>query len=501
MIKVGLETLISRFLKSMTPENFHSSFHVGQLINSRFLVCKVGQVHDREICLDARDTLLDNIPVTLKMFHIDSEVTKKELERFRSELIITRRLNHPSIETVHDIAGYTRDCLFISAQKVEGIKLSTFLDENQSAEIQFSMILSLFYRITHALKTIHENNIIHRLLSPDTIMVTSSELSSFDSVILTNFGHAKLIDKDLSITRTGEIIVKNPVYAAPEQIRGERIDQRADLYSLGMVTLCLMLGKTIQAPYKSTPSTFAFLHIPLPDIRSIRKDIPEWFIETVEKLCSKNKNKRFQSATELQLHILEALDFRKKALFEKRIKANRSLIRFPFRKKNHLWRVEKLNLASYTLAAILLCFIGIYQGTTILEDSISSFSQDSKNKLTKEFFHVVMNGKDSDVFSLLSKGANPHIHDERGTPLINIAVELGHNNVVYTLLSHTPQIITMQDRTGRTPLHIAIEKNNIETLSLLLRHNPDINISDFKGRTPKEFAESLERSAMIPLFD
>lgn len=145
----------------------------------------------------------------------------------------------------------------------------------------------------NGLAAAHAQGLVHRDVKPANILLEIS----VEKVMLTDFGLARAID-DASITRTG-IIAGTPLYMSPEQARGEPVDARSDLFSLGTVLYTLATGRT---PFRAE-STYGILRrltdeSPRP-LREISPQFPAWFEMIVHKLLEKSPGDRFASATEI----------------------------------------------------------------------------------------------------------------------------------------------------------------------------------------------------------
>ena len=153
--------------------------------------------------------------------------------RFINEGKFIASLNHPHIVTIFDIAVTDGGAQYIAMEYIEGGDLQDSLCQRRYSVEEGLEILKT---LATTLKFIHQKGIIHRDIKPANILLRSD-----GSLVLTDFGIAKLIDEDIRLTKTGTTI-GSPAYSSPEQIQGKVLDARTDIYSLGILFLELILG-------------------------------------------------------------------------------------------------------------------------------------------------------------------------------------------------------------------------------------------------------------------
>jgi serine/threonine protein kinase len=198
-------------------------------------------------------------PAALKIILEDGDQPEAR-QRFLREARLTARLNHPGIPPVYEIGETARSELFLLMRLIEGMTLQELLLEKtkDSAEKHQRRILKILIKVAEALACAHSQGVIHRDLKPANIMI-----GRFDEVLLMDWGVAKdlragrdekLISAPLSpeeLEQTGltlaGAIVGTPGYMAPEQARGEEIDQRADIYAFGLLLGEALCGQPLVA--------------------------------------------------------------------------------------------------------------------------------------------------------------------------------------------------------------------------------------------------------------
>jgi tRNA A-37 threonylcarbamoyl transferase component Bud32 len=253
-------------------------FRRGQVVNGRFTVLdligrggmgRIYKVHDNVLGEDmALKTLL---PQFLR--------DKMVVERFFNEARIARRLAHPNIVRVHDI-GSAGKGMYISMEYVQGDSLRGVLEKMQPGQrIPLGEVLRIIDELCVALEYAHQYT-IHRDIKPENIMLESGR-----RVKLMDFGISKLMD---NTRMTGaSVVMGTPYYMSPEQLRNSHeVDQRADLYSVGVVLYEVLTG--------NMPTG-----VPRPASQMLR-EIPPAMDEIVARCVDPDPAKRFQNATELR---------------------------------------------------------------------------------------------------------------------------------------------------------------------------------------------------------
>ena len=233
---------------------------------------------------------------------LDSDSAKEYSMRFAREAQAVARLNHPNIVQVFDFAE-EGDVAYIVMEMVRGRELKTFFDAKERFEVK--EVVHIMGELCEALHFAHEANIIHRDIKPANVMIDSQ-----GRVKLTDFGVARVTDPDRTVadrTQAGAI-VGTPAYMSPEQIQGNPIDRRSDIFSAGVILYEFLAGakpftgtgawgiaKKILGEEPPPPSTLNPLVSPL-------------FDAVVAKALAKNADARYQTARELGYALKRAFD-------------------------------------------------------------------------------------------------------------------------------------------------------------------------------------------------
>jgi serine/threonine protein kinase/tetratricopeptide (TPR) repeat protein len=216
------------------------------------------------------------------------------LQRFKQELILSRKVTHRNVIRIFDL-GEAEGIKFISMEFVEGRDLHSLLRDGQPFTLEEKV--KIVYQICRALDAAHAEGVVHRDLKPHNIMVEAK-----GRVVVMDFGIAHSMER-VGFTITGAL-VGTPVYMSPEQAKGEKIDTRSDLFSLGIIFYELLTGK---APYEAETAMGLLLkriqERPVPPADR-DKEIPQALSDIVLKCLAVDREQRYQNTQQI-LHDLE----------------------------------------------------------------------------------------------------------------------------------------------------------------------------------------------------
>ncbi len=212
-------------------------------------------------------------------------------ERFRREAIAAARLNHPNIVAVHDV--FEQDGRqAVVMQLVEGKSLRQLLDTQRrlSPELTCHIGASVAVALDHA----HHSGFVHRDVKPGNIMITAD-----GRVLLTDFGIAKGLQSTETDLTSDNIMMGTAKYLSPEQVRGKRLDGRADLYSLGLVLYECLAGRVPFLGETDADTALARLQRDPTDLALLRATLPTDLVRVVHQLLARNPNRRPSNGAEL----------------------------------------------------------------------------------------------------------------------------------------------------------------------------------------------------------
>jgi len=220
--------------------------------------------------------------------------------RFAQEAEMIASLEHLHILPVYDCDIEEGGFAYIATRLLRGGSLADLLQQGPLTEDRAARIL---YQIASGLSYAHSKGVIHRDLKPSNILLDGS-----GNVFLTDFGLAKVMGRSEHLTQPGSLI-GTPAYVAPEGLRGEPLDQRADIYSLGVVAYQMITGRL---PFETSTGNLLSLirkHLeedPIPP-RAINPDIPATVEAVILRALHKDPRERFQSAEAFSAAFHEAL--------------------------------------------------------------------------------------------------------------------------------------------------------------------------------------------------
>jgi eukaryotic-like serine/threonine-protein kinase len=239
----------------------------------------------------------------------DEDVIQEIKDRFFREAEIAGRLSHPSIVTIHDL-GEDQDLTYMAMEYLEGKDLENFVSKKNLLPLR--KVLDVVASVAEALDFAHNMGVIHRDIKPANIRLLKS-----GGVKVTDFGIARAISS--SRTKTG-VILGTPNYMSPEQIMGQKIDPRSDIFSLGVLLYQLLTGELPFQGDNLSNLLYQITQIKQPPVRTFNPKIPLACEQIIHKALAKNAADRFKTAGQMAKVIrLLALKIeqRKKTLVEK----------------------------------------------------------------------------------------------------------------------------------------------------------------------------------------
>jgi serine/threonine protein kinase/WD40 repeat protein len=302
------------FSSAKTPA--HSESLIGDKIGNYEILALIGVGGMGEVYL-ARDLRLDR-HIALKLLPAQFTEFPAQVERFEREARAVSALNHPNIITIHEI-GQDRDRHFIATEFVRGSTLREIIAEGK---LKLRESLEIASQIANALAAAHAAGIVHRDIKPENVMVRSDGL-----VKLLDFGLAKLVGSDCglrtdkalnlefepTVERPHKSAIRNPqsaipqttdprmlmgtlAYLSPEQARGEKVDHRTDIFSLG-VTLYEMIAGTRPFKGEISSATLDAILSQGPELIATRR---AGLRSIIERAMAKDREARYQTAGEAQ---------------------------------------------------------------------------------------------------------------------------------------------------------------------------------------------------------
>ena len=240
-----------------------------------------------------------DIPIALKLMNINMSSSPELIERFILEARAAAKLDSGNIVRVMQV-GQEHGFYYIQMEYVEGESLASYLKRNIPLDI--SLALHFLKQIATGLRDAHIENIVHRDIKPDNVLINRKGVLK-----IADFGLVKIEESDNNLTATGQVL-GTPYYISPEQCEGKQIDFRSDIYSLGIVMYYML---TSHLPFQGESSlviVVSRLQKDPPPLSQYREDIPLEVQQLVEKMMHRNPQDRHNSTEELIDHIDELIE-------------------------------------------------------------------------------------------------------------------------------------------------------------------------------------------------
>lgn len=268
--------------------------YVGKTLNGRYEIQEIIGVGGMAVVYKAYDNIDDRI-VAVKILKEEFLANEEFRRRFKNESKAIAVLSHPNIVKVYDVS-YGDRIQFIVMECVDGITLKEYIQ--QQGVINYKEAVFFVTQILRALQHAHDKGIVHRDIKPQNIMLLEN-----GAIKVTDFGIARFSSSE---TRTmTDSTIGSVHYISPEQARGDITDDKADIYSVGVMLYEMLTGKL---PFESDNTvSVAIMQLQQDPVkpREINPSIPVGLEQIVLKAMQKNINDRYQSAAEMLLDLEE----------------------------------------------------------------------------------------------------------------------------------------------------------------------------------------------------
>ena len=273
---------------------------IGQTLNGRYKIEDLLGQGGMSAVYKATDPNLRRV-VAIKIVHPHLSSDPSFIRRFEEEAAAIASLRHPNIVQVFDF-NTDEDVNYMVMEYVPGETLQTRLKRlnNKERKMTFEEAINITINVCDGLSYAHKRGMVHRDVKPANIMLDVN-----NQAILMDFGIVKIVGSSAH-TLTGAVI-GTANYMAPEIIRSESADQRSDIYSLGITLFEMLSGSP---PFDADSAmTIMMMHLnePLPDLLSIRNDIPQNLIQIVNKALAKDRKDRYQTADDFARQLRSVL--------------------------------------------------------------------------------------------------------------------------------------------------------------------------------------------------
>ena len=288
----------------------------GQQFGPRYKILRLLGMGGMGAVYEAHDDELD-VSVALKVIKLetggDSTAAHEIERRFKQELVLARQVTHRNVVRIHDL-GEIDGIKYLTMSLIDGADLSEVL--NDLGRLDVTTALKLARQIASGLQAAHEAGVIHRDLKPANIMIDG------DHAIIMDFGIARSSKSHQSAVRlpagtfsgsrhqtTMGAMIGTVDYMAPEQARGQQVDQRVDIYAFGLIFYDMLLGS--REPLTGSQPPFDALYKRMeqapPPVNTVRPEVPASLERMITKCVQPDRDARYQSAEEL-VKALDGLD-------------------------------------------------------------------------------------------------------------------------------------------------------------------------------------------------
>ncbi len=269
-----------------------------KLLAGRYeLIEKIGE-GGMAVVYKGKDRLLNRY-VAIKILRPEFLKDEKFIDNFRKESQAAAGLAHPNIVAVYDV-GQELNVNYIVMELIEGKALSDIIKEK--GKIPYKEAINIARQVASALSLAHKNQIVHRDVKPHNIMITSTGVAK-----LADFGIAKAVSASTVVGNENKVM-GSVHYFSPEQARGTYVDERSDIYSLGVVLFEMLTGKV---PFDGdNPVSVALMHINnnMPLLSEFVSGMPPQLEKIIAKATEKYQNNRYKNADEM-IAALDDIEF------------------------------------------------------------------------------------------------------------------------------------------------------------------------------------------------
>lgn len=267
---------------------------IGRTVDQRYSIEGVLGEGGMGLVYKARHASL-NKPVAMKVLKSDVSKDAEIMARFKQEAQSASAIGNPHIIDITDFGSLPDGSTYFVMEHLDGMSLTQALEETKQFSVQ--RLTHVVVQICSALYAAHKKGIIHRDLKPDNIFLIERG-DDTDFVKVLDFGIAKVGVSASKLTKAGQVF-GTPHYMSPEQCTGRNVDERADIYALGIIMFELFTGKVPFDGDSLISIVTQQVSNDAPKLSSLRSDTPGWLETIVEKCIAKDPAQRFSSMKDL----------------------------------------------------------------------------------------------------------------------------------------------------------------------------------------------------------
>ncbi len=276
---------------------------IGALVGERYLVERLIGSGGMGVVYQAEHILMQR-KCALKVLKPEMLSQPDSIARFSREARNSSRISHPNVATVYDFGTNKEETMYIAMEFVDGASLANVLKQEKTLSPERAAIIAS--QIALALDAAHALGIVHRDLKPDNVLLTRAE-DGGELVKVIDFGIARaMTDAGQKVTSTSGV-VGTPAYMSPEQLAGDVIDLRSDIYSLGLVCYSMLTGAL---PFGSAQSDLMLRFLQTPkSLAELNPSIvwPNKLQQVLTRVLAANPDERYQTATDFAIAFSNAV--------------------------------------------------------------------------------------------------------------------------------------------------------------------------------------------------
>jgi len=372
---------------SSESDSGSSTRSAGSMIGEFRLLRRLGKGGMAEVWLAEQTSLKRN--VALKLLRSDMMGDETYVKRFQTEAKAAAGLNDPNIVQVYTV-GFDDGQHFIAQEYIHGNTLKDLI--RKLGPLEVPLALHIMKQVASAMATAGDRGIVHRDIKPENIMLTRKKEAK-----VADFGLAQLQGGErLNLTQEG-VTMGTPLYMSPEQVSGQKVDQRTDIYSFGVTCYHMLAG---EPPYSGENAvSVAMQHIrgDVPVIEEVRAELPSQLCAILSRMMQKNPDDRYKSANELYSDIRQ---------LSRAIKNGESLDGIGGTQQAKISPVQRPILTVITLGvivALLSAGLGWYLRIKEPEPNLNAIDQTIPRKATarEQYLHAMFEIDNEDAFRLV----------------------------------------------------------------------------------------------------
>ncbi len=270
--------------------------YMGKRLDGRYEIKEIIGVGGMAYVYKAYDNIDDRV-VAVKILKEEYLANDEFTRRFKNESKAIAILSHPNIVKVYDVS-FGDKMQYIVMEYIDGITLKEYIDQQE--EFKWKEAVHFTVQILRALQHAHDKGIVHRDIKPQNIMLLPD-----GTIKVTDFGIARFSRQDIRTTRSTDKAIGSVHYISPEQARGEITDEKADIYSVGVMLYEMLAGKLPFEADSAVSVAIMQLQSEAKPPRQVNPSIPEGLEDITVKAMQKDPSKRYQSAAEMLYDIDE----------------------------------------------------------------------------------------------------------------------------------------------------------------------------------------------------